>query len=58
MQESGTSLILEEDGIVETNIFGLTILGHEGTTLELLSPGTNDLVMGQPCVRGETLLTS
>lgn len=46
MQESGTSLILEEDGIVETNIFGLTIPWHEGTTLELLSLGTNDLVMG------------
>jgi hypothetical protein len=58
MQESGTSLILEEDSIVETNIFGLTIPGHEGTTLELLSPDTNDLVMGQPCVRGETLLKS
>lgn len=56
MRESGTSLILEEDCTVKTSIFGLTIPGHGGTTLELLSPGTNDLVMGQSCVRGETLL--
>lgn len=56
MQESATSLILEEDCTVETSIFGLTLPGYGGTTLELLSPGTNVLVMGQSYVRGETIV--
>lgn len=46
MQKSDTGLILEEEGAGEISTFRLAVPRHGGSTLELLNPGTNELVVG------------